>query len=550
MMSKIRFAPIIRVSTEKQEKKGESLATQKIQITDAVKQLGGEIPDNCWKYSGQEHATPSQERTKFDKLLSDAGKDLFDAVIVCDLSRWSRDNTSSRAGVEILMNNDIRFFVLQQELDLHDPQATLYLGISTEFNEFQAKLGNAKSQQSRISRAKKGVPAVGKCPYGRTFDKKNNKWGIDKEKQQKIKYAAEMYLAGESLPDIAKQLGMNHSNLHKILTKRSGEIWVQRFKVRKGVIEEIETKVPPLLSKRIIEKIHAKALANRTFSHGHIKHKYLLARMIFCKKCGYAMFGQTNHSGKRYYRHARHRKNKCAHSNRYLPAESIENSVLIHLFSQFYDQKGLEVAIKKAIPNADEANKLHNQLETLQKESEKNTNGTRNIIREVASGRLTGPVVEEEMAKLKEREKLIQAKIYSIQEELGNQPTAKEIKAAGSRIRKLLSKNPYAIKKATIASYYRNTERLYSMTYEEKRQLLQYFFGGKDSYGKRYGVYASKDNNKKWIFEAIGIIGFIKDRLPLKANDARNLLGIEDDSINPFTGEVHNMHQCCLINNQ
>ena len=56
-MKQIRFAPIIRVSTEDQKKKKDSLDLQKKQIEQYVKILGGVIPDYCWKYSGQEHAT-------------------------------------------------------------------------------------------------------------------------------------------------------------------------------------------------------------------------------------------------------------------------------------------------------------------------------------------------------------------------------------------------------------------------------------------------------------------------------------------------------------
>lgn len=81
MMAKgLRFAPIIRVSTEAQEKKGESLRTQKKQILECVEVLGGVIPEACWEYGGQEHATPGQERQKLEKLLKDSSRGLFDAV--------------------------------------------------------------------------------------------------------------------------------------------------------------------------------------------------------------------------------------------------------------------------------------------------------------------------------------------------------------------------------------------------------------------------------------------------------------------------------------
>jgi hypothetical protein len=58
----LRFAPLVRVSTEKQSEKGESLRTQVSQIKLYVQSLGGRIQNNCWQYCGQEHATPEQER--------------------------------------------------------------------------------------------------------------------------------------------------------------------------------------------------------------------------------------------------------------------------------------------------------------------------------------------------------------------------------------------------------------------------------------------------------------------------------------------------------
>ena len=81
----LRFAPLVRVSTEDQEKRGESLKVQQVQIEQAVKTLGGVLIPEPWRYSGQEHATAGFERKKFDELLRDARKGLFDAVIVVDL---------------------------------------------------------------------------------------------------------------------------------------------------------------------------------------------------------------------------------------------------------------------------------------------------------------------------------------------------------------------------------------------------------------------------------------------------------------------------------
>src|SRR5262245_20727970 len=107
----LRFASLIRVSTEIQERQGESLRTQRKQIEKAVEALGGKLVG--W-YGGQEHATPGWERQQRDKLLADAEKAHrpFDAVIVAHEDRWSRDDTSSGKDLERLQGVGVRFFVL------------------------------------------------------------------------------------------------------------------------------------------------------------------------------------------------------------------------------------------------------------------------------------------------------------------------------------------------------------------------------------------------------------------------------------------------------
>jgi DNA invertase Pin-like site-specific DNA recombinase len=125
--SKLRFAALCRVSTEKQEKEGESLRTQKTEIEKAVKQLGTIVE---W-YGGQEHATPGYEKKEIDRLLNDALKKKFDAVIVSDADRWSRDNAKSSAGLDIFKEHGIKFFVGTNDWNLYNPEHFLYLGMSS-----------------------------------------------------------------------------------------------------------------------------------------------------------------------------------------------------------------------------------------------------------------------------------------------------------------------------------------------------------------------------------------------------------------------------------
>jgi hypothetical protein len=76
------------------------------------------------------------------------------------------------------------------------------------------------------------------------------------------------------------------------------------------------------------------------------------------------------------------------------------------------------------------------------------------------------------------------------------------------------------------------------MTFDEKKELALFAFFGKDLDGKRLGVYVEKSDDRKfdWYFTIKGVLGERFDHLPIEKHEARGLLGIEDDSYNPFTG--------------
>lgn len=467
MAETIRFAPLIRVSTEKQEEQGSSLETQKEAILKAIATIeGGDVPDHCWIYTGQEHATPDYERQMFSQLLSDAGKDLFDAVIVYDPSRWSRDNRLSKEGLNILKENGIRFFCGATEYNLFDPQATLFLGMSTEMNEYFALEQARKSLLSRIARAKNNIPSAGKPPYGRTYDRKKHEWGIDTEKQRKIVWAADQYLNGKSMSEIAKTLGMNHPNLWKILKNRSGAEWVIEFdNKRLNISETVILSIPPLLPQETIDAIWRKSESNKTYEHGNIKNKYLFSRMIFCARCGYAMFGQTNHGKRRYYRHARGRKKECD-IGLWISADEIEQAVFVKLYSLYGDHLSIEKAINRSVDKYGDAEKIREEIVLFRKDLKSIETELTNLVKAVAKGVLKQEDIKKR-DKLQVRQDKIEKEIAISEKKIENVPSPEKIKAQGNFIQKVLEK-------ATKNRLGRGDHFL-KMTWEERRNLCEFF---------------------------------------------------------------------------
>jgi DNA invertase Pin-like site-specific DNA recombinase len=515
MMAKekpIRFAALIRVSTERQEKKGESLRTQTTFIEHCVKIHSGTLVKY---YAGQEHATPAQERAIFNTMLEDAQKPhrAFDAVIVSLHSRWSRDNADSKRGLTILKKNDVRFFVGLNEYKLRNYNDWFMLGIYAEIAEREAAEKNWESIMSRIQRAGNGMPAAGKLPSGRTFDKQTRQWGVDEKKKAMIEDVARRYLAGESLPKLAEEYGVNHSNLHTTLTHRCGDIWEQTFHCDDvGVHKTVMTPIPRLLPEETIKAIRQRAEANRTYLHGSPTNDYLLSGHIFCATCGYLMSPQPSNreNAHTYYRHPGDRERKCPLKPKpYVRCDQIEEAVMRLLFEMLGNPKAVERAIERAIPNRAKIQETRARIERLSEEQKKVATARERILGLVERDAITQKDAEARLNALKAKEAKLSEETARLLASVEHAPLPNDIKSVAQQVATVLkrpkvSAKLWALKVAAEESFE-------AMTRDEMRALTDRVFNGYDADGKPYGVYIepvkgeSQKRRKRWAFTIKGM---------------------------------------------
>ena len=536
MKKKLRFAPLIRVSTERQEKQGESLNVQKKRITEIVKSMGNTIPDSCWKYSGQEHATKNYERNILNQLLKDSSKNLFDAVIVYDASRWSRDNLKSKECLDILRKNNIEFYVGSTKYDLHKSEACFYLGMSTEMNEFIAGIQKEKSIESKIERLKAGIPASGNMPWGRTHSKELG-WGIDKAKQSDIKSAANRYLKGESRREIAKCINMSEYNLWKVLTKRSGDSWTVKIKRNNSEIEEIQLKVPRLLPQNTIDAIHKRAELNKTYKNkvsDYFKKTYLLSGMILCDTCGYALCGYSKPNDKRYYRHADKKyRDKCTFK-KHISADDIEKGVLVHLFNMYGNISEIKKSIKAGIPNNNELEELRKEKKALEKKLGTSKQRRGKYQEMFADGNMTKTELEQKLQSLDEKIISFDKRIDAINSQFSNTVNVKNV-----------SEDFF---KRITNRIYKSKAEFNKMSFKEKRELLLHNFDGKyfderDNKKRRCGVYITdfeeKNGTRHFTYSIRGVLNTMDGTLPYDKYSYEDMCNENDpyDSYDPYGEE-------------
>jgi len=208
-------------------------------------------------------------------------------VIVADASCWSRDNVKSEQVLEHLRDSGVRFYVLGMEYDLYNPEARLFLGMTSTIGAYQARTQKYKSLQNKIERAKRGIPTAGNLPFGRTFDKETGNWAVDPEKLEMIRDVAERCLAGEPLRKLADEYRVNYSRPWKNLREFCGDKWPLTFRADDLNIDEtVVMQVPRLLPKKTIRAVRQRMVAKRTYLHCNPKHNYLLSGRVFCAECG------------------------------------------------------------------------------------------------------------------------------------------------------------------------------------------------------------------------------------------------------------------------
>ena len=486
-MAQKRFAALVRVSTPGQSKdRKTSFEVQKDYIKDCVEILEGIIPDDCW-YIGDEHATPNHERKILDGLLDDCTKNKFDCVIVNDASRWSRNITKHEEATRTFVKHDIQFYSGIQPIDLTDENLEVTLQLQVVLNQYLAKVQKGKSIKGKIKQAElHGMPS-GKPPFGRRYDKKSGEWTIIEEEAEKIRTAARRYLAGEGTAKIAASLGMNHPNLWKILTKRSGTTWPVEFHPKdlpKKFHKTVQITVPRLLDDETIAAIIARAKTQRTY-HGKNRHDYLLSGFIRCARCGYAMFAQINHGAIRYYRHPRGRVRPCT-QKRWTPADMVENAVLLHLLRTLGDVELMEKAVEDATPNKAKRAQLVAERTQLEKEIQKIEAAKARVMDFGDDGTYTKDEVAQRLQKHRGREPEIQSRLSCIESELAADPDPAAVRRwskLASGILASIAKDPSLQKWFT------------KKPFASKRKLVERAFAGQGRDGTPLGVYVDSTDD-------------------------------------------------------
>lgn len=363
----------------------------------------------------------NMERSGFLELLAAARRHEFEAVLIYDVSRGSRDVGDWFQFRKTMMLLNIKVISVTQKLgDITNSSDFLLELITVGMGQHEVLQTRQKSIDGVAVKAKQGVFLGGTPPLG--YDIQNGEYVINEREAAAVRTIFTMYAAGKSYDQIltalhgavgkmGRPLGKN--SLHSVL---NNERYIGIYTWNKRQVKllrkwaggkpnpkcvRIEGQIPAIIDNLTWERVQARMSDNKRRATNKAKRAYLLSGLIECEECGAAYVGHTTINSRgyesRYYTCGnKYRTHTCTAKN--INANNIETFVVQQVKDYFLRTDFSEVAEIIAAQVNGASRDLTKERAELADISAKLQNGTKAIL-----NGLDYPELRDEMDKLRLR---------------------------------------------------------------------------------------------------------------------------------------------------
>lgn len=358
---------------------------------------GAENYDLIDFYADEAESGTNTDRKDFQRLLRDARGGRFDAVIIYDMFRGSRDiadwfnfrKEMRRLGVQVISASE-------RLGDIDNPGDFLHEGVNALFGQMHIIKYRKDSIDGSVKRAKSGMFCGGTPPLGydveRKFIKAGNKTNVEsryvlnQREAPVVRMIFEMYAAGSSYSAILAEVDksgitgkfgqhIERNTLYYILKNvrytgtflwgeyemRHMRKWVGRKRDEKeqGVIRKPGA-IPQIVPQHIFDIVQERLRSNKRANNSSRTPDrcYLLSGLIRCGICGAPMVGYTTKSkGHEYKRYGCTNNRKFRNcGQKHVNAEKLEEYLLHMLRSRVLIPEYIEALVDRVIAGTDRNN--------------------------------------------------------------------------------------------------------------------------------------------------------------------------------------------------
>lgn len=306
----MRAALYIRVSTDQQVERGDSLEVQQERLEAYVRSKGWEIQGH---YTDRGVSARDTNRPAFQKLLGQLKAGQIDVVLVTKLDRAFRDTRDFLENTELFEERGVRFACLDGDIDTTTPSGRVFSTIRAALAQFERETTAERVREVMLARAQKGLWNGGVVPFGFRRVPETKKLALDPAEAHVIRRIFELFLETRSIRGVVHRLNTSGQRT------RAGLLWATTS-IRRILTNPVyygaqtynkrrakgKTSTPrPGEQHVIIPGVYEPIVSHEDFLHvqrllaaetprpSARRSAYLLTGLVFCGKCGSRMYGYT-----------------------------------------------------------------------------------------------------------------------------------------------------------------------------------------------------------------------------------------------------------------
>lgn len=310
----------------------------------------------------------SDNRPKFQRMISDSDNGGFDMVIVHKLDRFARNRYDAAIYKNHLKKRGIRLVSVLENLQ-NTPESVILESVIEGMNEYYSLNLSREVRKGLLENALACKATGGPPPLGYTVDKETHKYIINDYEAEAVRLIFTMYVDGHSYSEIIAALNrrgyrtrrgdvFGKNSLYSILknarytgvyiyvpdtSRNSKGKYTRHGQYDEAAVIRIPGGMPAIISEEMFHKAQEK-LAERQHKSARFsaKEEYLLSGKIICGECGSPYAGNSrkprpDHPLYVSYKCTRRNQKVKTCKNPEINRDKLEEMVLEYLSTSLFD---------------------------------------------------------------------------------------------------------------------------------------------------------------------------------------------------------------------
>lgn len=361
---------------------------------DFCKQRGLTVVDT---YCDRHISGRTDERPEFQRLIADAKKKKFAAVVVYKTDRFARNKYDSALYKRELKRNGIQIFYAAESIP-DGPEGIILESLMEGLAEYYSAELAQKIKRGMHESALKCQSTGSGRPLGYKVDEQK-RFQIDPEAAQAIQIIFDKYIQGESNEAICELLNargfrtaqgnpFNKNSINRIIKNRK---YIGEYRYQDIVIEG---GVPAIISRETFCLAQAEMERRRTRKRPKSsKAEYLLAGRLFCGHCKTPMQGVsgTGKTGNKWYYYycANNRGKTRTCDKKQVSRDRLEKAVVDFTVQYVLQEDVLADLAHKVYAAQEHQNNTAAEIAIYEKKLADNKKAISNVLRAIESGAAT-----------------------------------------------------------------------------------------------------------------------------------------------------------------